>query len=786
MPDSFPTYADWLSGHADESLVDLLWRLRAFHTGPGIGAGGFSTVSDVAALRQLTATELAVLHALVNAGAGTSAVDPSQVADTLGDLFDEAGTAPERRPDMTPDGNLVPRALRSLASWGLAFGPTLNLDGNSADAPLTHGPVMVPSHLPPLFAGATDLPWVLVDGYRCPIPTEELPGILGALPSRQRRLLDTLETSGGIGHSATLDDPERPLARMIDAGLLDRVDQQTARLSPRVAASISGRVVPCPGGDFRGPDTGDGADTASDSTDATAVARVVETVRLVADVLTETGRSPLRPLNAGGVGVREVSRLSKALALDAAVVADTLALCRHADLISLGLPLPAPQHLIGHGDFWSLTDRGARFLSGPLSLRWAMLLDRWRTSSHATWLGKDDGNTKDSTAHLLQESSDRPEAASLRGVVASGGRPVTAEGLWNLRPSVAAVTTTAALDAVVDETVILGLTADGQASSAAHALAGHEIDADEDQLAEALAEVLPAPVRMLIIQADMTILAPGLLDTDTEAKLRRFADIESTGMASVWRVTRESMQRAVEQGETAEGIEDFLAGMAPEVPQSLWYLIQDTYRTHRPTPPVVGGTAASVLTAPDEKSMASIMETDAAVETGLRMLSPTVAASSVQLSLVVEALEEEGVTISIDGDSGTGRATAGPVLSTVQDPERPAPSREHVTDQLAGAVEGFRRSRREEEDDSGRTGETVQVREPRAIMDALRGAYDAGTPVEISYVDAAGSAVRDWISVVTMSPVSIIGVTSAGGRSLQIQPHRIAWVSSPAPDGQDT
>lgn len=777
MADSFPTYADWLSGHADDTLADLLWRLRAFHPGSGRD-GGLSTVSDVAALRRLTATELAVLHALVSAGAGSSSAEQAQVTDALEELFDAAGTLPDLRPDPAD----VTTCLHALASWGLAFGPDLTLDSagnNDAGSP---GAMMVPPHLPALFTSSTDLPWVLVDGYRCPVPTGELPGVLGELPARQRRLLETLEVSGGIGHSATLDDPERPLARMITAGLLDRVDQQTARLSPRVAATIAGRVVPRPGGDFRMPEAvaqESDAPGPTDTTDATAVARVVETVRLVADVLTEIGRLPLRPLNAGGVGVREITRLSKALEMDSAVVRDTLVLCRHADLISLGLPLPAPEGIVGHGDFWSLTERGARFLSGPLSRRWAMLLDRWRTSSHAPWLV---GDGKDATTHLLQESASASAAASLRELVATAGHAVTAGSLWNLRPAVAAVTTTAALDAVTDEAVILGLTADGRASAAATALATRN---DEDELTAALAGVLPAPVGMLIIQADMTILAPGLLDTDTETMLRRFADIESTGMASVWRVTRESMQRAVELGDTAEDIEDFLAGMAPDVPQSMWYLIRDTYRTHRPAPPVVGGTAASVLTAPDEKSMAAIMATDAAAENGLRLLSPTVAASSVQLSVVADALEDEGVTINIDGDTGAGRASSGPVLATVQDPEQPAASREQVSEQLAGAVEGFRRSRREEQDDAGRTGETVQVREPHAIMVALRTAYDSGTPVEISYVDTAGSAVRDWISVVTMSPVSIIGVTSAGSRSLQIQPHRISWVSSPAPDSTD-
>ncbi|MGO3363325.1 MAG: helicase-associated domain-containing protein [Corynebacterium sp.] len=781
---AFPTYAEWLSGHDDDVLVDLLWRLRAFHGFHGSTGGSrdiLGAVTDIAALRRLTAVDLAVLHALVTSGAAAAPVGTDDVTARLTELCDIAGTqAPQR-----PDAATVAGTIGTLATWGLVYGPGLSLTGGGGPGN-DPGSMMVPGHMPPLFAGTTDLPWLLVDGYRCPVPTEELPGVLEDLPSRQHRLLETLGVSGGIGHSATLNDPERPLAKMVAAGLLDQLDDQTARLSPRVAAAIAGLVVPSPGGDFTRP--ANPADVhPDDRTDASAVSRAVETVRLVTDVLTEVGRTPLRPLAAGGVGVREVSRLAKVLADKDSpeAVTDALVMCRHADLVARGLPLPTPQGNTGTGDHWAVTDRGVRFLSAPLARRWAMLLDGWRDSAHAAWLA----DSPD--AHLLQESLDLPEVAALRGVTAdvlvnNTGDRSPADLLWRLRPSVAAVTTTESLDGVLSESVSLGLSADGAPSSVAVTLTA---DGSESDLAEALDGILPDPVRMLIIQGDMTILAPGLLDTDTERQLQVFADVESTGMASVWRVTRESMQRAAEGGGDAGEIESFLRSMAPEIPQSLHYLIQDTFRNHEREEPVVGSTAASVLTVPDAATMDTIMATPAAAETGLRRIAPTVAISSTQLSQVVEALEDDGVQISVEGDSAhvSGPGAQG-LLSVVPDPNRPAPSRDEVSDQLAGAVESFRRARQADLDGTGggaghgngadgTSGETV--REPREIMAALRRAYDHGTQVEVSYVDAAGSAVRDWISVVTMSPVAIVAVTEAGGRSLQIQPHRVAWVTTP-------
>lgn len=796
----FPTYGDWLTGHDDATLVDLLWRLRAFHTpltvslpsrhGAGRSAAPtvpdpLSAVSDVAALRQLDAAALAVLHALVHAGAAHHPVDADALADALTALCDTAGTPADRRP--TADS--LPGVLVDLASRALVYGPGLRIGGPAVPAADLF-PVKVPDHLQALFSGTTDLPWVLVDGYRCPVPTDGLPAVLAALPDRQRRLLDTLASAGGIGHSASLDDPDRPLARMIGAGLLDRVDAGTARLSPRVSAFISDRVVPDPGGDFTVPSPV----PVDDRADGAAVARVVETLRQVTDLLTDLGSAPLRPLSGGGIGVREITKAARRTGEDAATVTTALLLCRHADLVATGLPVPAPATDAAgpDGEVWGLTDRGAEFLAADTARRWALLLSGWSTSPHAPWEAEEAG------AHLLQDTLDHPRVAALRSAAAelvsvSGADTDPGVQLWRLRPSLAARTTADALAAVLDEAESLGLRAAGAPTGAAAALAafcaddgsGEDADAPAtaalDALTAALTDVLPAPVRMLLVQADLTVLAPGLLDAGTEAMLRRIADIESTGMASVWRISPESLKRAASAGETAERVRGFLAGMAPEIPQGLDYLITDAFRT---TGTLTAGTAATVLTAPDaaalDAALASLSD-DEVRQTGLRRIAPTVAVSRTQLSVVVDALEDAGVRVGVEGDATA--SAHGPVRSLVPDPQRPRVTRDEVADQLAAAVEGFRRARSDRHADDGDAGDVPEVetvRDPRAIMDALRSAYDRGTRVEISYVGADGDVVQEWISVVTMSPVTIVGVTESDGASLRIRPHRIAWVGVPA------
>jgi hypothetical protein len=788
LPTERPTerpagYADWLTRHTDAELVDLLWRLRSFHPGGIPGTVGAATVTgatgDAAALRELTAQQLAVLNGLVAAGAASAPVTDAELSRSLDELFAAAGTPADRRPTAAQRTT----ALGDLATWGLAFGPDLTLHGwSEPDADHTTAALQVPTHLVGLFTATTDLPWLLIDGYRCPVPTDQLPAVLAGLPERQRRLLDTLATAGGIGHSNTLDDPERPLSRMIGAGLLDRVDEHTARLSPRVSAAVEGRPVPPPGGDFTLPDPL----TPTDRSDGGAVSRTVETARQVADLLTALGTAPLHPLNAGGVGVREISRVAKQTGTTTDEVTDALLLARHANLVATGLPLPSPGNDTG-GDLWSVTERGARFLAAPLARQWAMLLLGWARSPHAPWEAAETG------AHLLEESLDHPRLADLRSLTPAllnaGAGEDAAALLWRLRPAVAASTTTADLAGVLAEATTLGLTADGLPSRAAPALAtaldgstdGDAEDAEdaEDALTTVLDGILPAPVHMLIVQADMTVLAPGLLGAEDEAALRGFADLESTGMASVWRVTADSLRRAATTGQTAADVLGFLHGMTTDLPQSLEYLITDSLRDSRR---LTAGTAGCWITAPDEAALTGLLSTSAAADAGLRRIAPTVAVSHRQLSQVIDILEDDGLTVGVEGDATA--VTRGPQLSTVPDPVRPHPERADVADQLAGSVEAFRRSREAAsggDADPDGTGETDTdiVREPRAIMAALRAAYDHGTRVEISYVDAAGGAVQEWISVVTMSPVSIVGVSEADGTSLQIRPHRVAWVGVP-------
>ena len=89
-------------------------------------------------------------------------------------------------------------------------------------------------------------------------------------------------------------------------------------------------------------------------------------------------------------------------------------------------------------------------------------------------------------------------------------------------------------------------------------------------------------MKYLIIQGDHTVMAPGLLAPADAAMLRAIAVQESSGIASVWRITKASLQSAFRTGHRSEEVSEFLSTMTPgglpAVPQSIRYLIEDAER----------------------------------------------------------------------------------------------------------------------------------------------------------------------------------------------------------------
>ncbi|WP_243073853.1 helicase-associated domain-containing protein [Microbacterium sp. SS28] len=99
--------------------------------------------------------------------------------------------------------------------------------------------------------------------------------------------------------------------------------------------------------------------------------------------------------------------------------------------------------------------------------------------------------------------------------------------------------------------------------------------------AASLAELLPAEIDRIYLQADLSAIAPGPLAPALDLRLRRIAVRESRAQASTYRFTAESLVAGMSEGETAESVRAFLSELSlTGIPQPLEYLITSTAGRH--------------------------------------------------------------------------------------------------------------------------------------------------------------------------------------------------------------
>src|SRR4029453_13171923 len=103
----------------------------------------------------------------------------------------------------------------------------------------------------------------------------------------------------------------------------------------------------------------------------------------------------------------------------------------------------------------------------------------------------------------------------------------------------------------------------------------------EDGAADGMRGLLPEPVDHVLAQPDLSLTAPGPLVAELADTLAVVADVESSGGATVFRVSESSVRRALDFGWGAAGLHAFFTRSSrPPVPQALAYLIDDAPRQH--------------------------------------------------------------------------------------------------------------------------------------------------------------------------------------------------------------
>lgn len=603
-----------------------------------------------------------------------------------------------------------------------------------------------------------------------------------------RAVLDRLAwgpPNGRVGDArrdVTVATARSPVERLLARGLLVATDPTTVVLPREVAVHLRGGRVHREARPEPPPAVTTGRDPAQ--VERAAGGSAFTALRLVEDLLEAWGLAPPPVLRAGGIGVRDLRRTATLLDVEeptAALVVETAyvagLLARSGEIEETWLPTPAY-------DVWRAHDAGRR---------WATLAEGWLTTTRVAGLvgGRDE---RDRPLAALGPDIDRAAAPDVRRSVfrelaalppgtAAGGESLQERIAWR-RPRQAGGRSRAGLVAwTLREAEVLGLTGRGALAAPARAL----LDGDAAAAARALEPSLPELVDHVLLQADLTAVAPGPLTTELGRELGLLADVESTGGATVYRFSGSSVRRGLDAGRSAAEVHRLLAAHSrTPVPQPLTYLVDDVARRHGR---IRVGTATAYLRADDETMLGELVADRRTAQLRLRRIAPTVLTAQVPVDLVLERLRSMGYAPAAEtpeGDLHVRRPDTRRAPARSRPPRlggEPAPPAEPM---LTAAVRALRAG-----DRAARVPTSIAQADgldppasalPRSAtahtLLALQDAAREGSPLWIGYVNADGGASQRVIEPLSVAGGQVSAFDHRRGEVRTFAVHRITGVAT--------
>ena len=709
--DGHRTLADQFRSWPDERLARLL-RERpdlatpAPHDSAHLASRTATRSSLSRALDRLNRLELSVLDALVVAGQTT----PEQLIALVAAEPASTRAASQRLVDLAVAWE-APGGLRPLTGVAEC---------------LTGGAAAGVSGLRPVTDGSS---------------AADVEARLAALSPAARALLDHVDAQGGTGATGAAaavrpGEATTPAEELLAARLLVPRGDGLVQVPGEVGLALrGGRTTREPVDDAPAPAT---TERASALVDRTASGAAFEAVRRVELLLDQWGTAPPAALRSGGLGVRDLKAAAALLHVDETTTALLVEVAAAAGLLAQGL---APD---GEG-VWLPTDAFDAWSTGAMADRWAELAAAWLASPRLPGLvgtrdqaGKGVNALAPELSSTFQVESRRMTLDAWAGlpdgaVLASGtGLPsLVALVAWQRprRPR----SRDRQVAWAVGEAELLGVAGLGGLSTHGRAL----VAGDQAAAIAALAPLLPEPVDHILLQADLTAVAPGPLESSLGRTLHLLADVESRGGATVYRFTPSSVRRAFDAGWSAAEVHDFIGSISrTAVPQPLSYLVDDTARTFGT---LRVGHAEAFLRADDEAALTELLHHPKAAGLGLRRLAPTVLVSSTPLDVLLPRLRELGAGPVVEAADGTVRV-ARPDQLRARSPRGRRASGQQVareTSQVAAAVSALRAGDRAAE---VRPTQAAEPTSPSSALALLRAAVESGGSVLIGYVDNHGSS----------------------------------------------
>jgi len=748
MTDNTPDIplGSWLAELSDERLIRLLEsRPDLAQPPPGniaaLAARAQARQSIKAATDDLDYLRLAVLDALLVLQADAEPVPTAKLLSLIGDRAPEAD---------------VLDAVDELRQRVLVWGETALRVAPDA---------------------GTGMPWypgqvILEDTFRS---AEQIAGLIDDLNQAQLEVLDKLLEGSPMGRTrdaAPGAPADRPVPQLLAMGLLRRIDAETVILPRQVGQVLRGEQP----GPMRltAPDPVVSTTTGDDA-DATAAGAAIDLLREL-DVLLETlSAAPVSELRSGGLGIRDVKRLSKLTGIDEPRLGLILEVAATAGLIASGMPDPEPT--AGEGPYWAPTVATDRFTAMSIAERWQLLAGSWLDlPSRPALIGTRSPDAKPygalsdalySTAApldrrlLLGMLSELPSGAGVDAVEASAAL------IWR-RPRWAKRLQPGPIGDLLTESHAMGLVGRGAISTPGRALLDE--DADPQAAVDAMARALPKPVDHFLVQADLTVVVPGPLQRELAEQLAAVATVESAGTAMVYRVSEQSIRHALDVGKTRDWMHALFAKHSKTpVPQGLTYLIDDVARRHGQ---LRIGLAASFVRCEDPALLAQAVAAPAIEDVQLRALAPTVAVSPAPIGEVLAALRAAGFAPAAEDSSGAivDVRPRGARVATPQQRRPYRPVRRPNSESLNAVVAVLRKV-------TAAPFGNIRV-DPAATMTLLQRAAREQDTLVIGYLDAAGVATQRVVSPITVRGGQLVAFDSASGRLRDFAIHRITSVVS--------
>lgn len=745
--------ADDLRARSDEALRTLVRRRPDLATPPpsDVGALAARSVTQAAtarALDHLTRFELQVLEAVV------VVPEPFTLA-AVRDLV----------PDAPADD--IAAVLDDLVALALVWGepdswrPTATVREVMGRFPAGLGP-----SLDQLGGGDPDA----------------LVALLSSAPPDARQVVDSLtwhQPTGRVRDAHRRVDPataSTPVEWLLAHEILRPLDKGTVVLPREVALLLrDGRLhqqvdVRCPDAELHHHDPR--------VIDRLSAATAAEAVRQVQLLLDRWAVAPPGVLRSGGLGVRELRAAAAAIDVDEGVAALLVEVAWAAGLLATSGEID---------DEWLPTPAYDAWRTADASERWTQLAEAWLTTARVAGLvGERDG--ADNRINALTADVERIVAPDIRTWVLDDlatldpGTAASVESMvhrhvWR-RPRRGGRLRDDLVRWTLHEANALGICARGAVSSPGRAL----LAGDRTEAVVTMHELMPVPVDHVLLQADLTAVAPGPLHDDLARRLALMADVESSGGATVYRFTARSVQRALDAGHTAAECHAFLEGASrTPVPQPLTYLVDDVARRHGL---LRVGSASSYLRCDDPAVLDELVAGRGIDGLRLRRLAPTVAVSPVAPELLVDRLRGLGLSPAAESADGSvvvsrpdERRTGPRSLPQRLATDPPAPS-EAVAAALVRALRAGERG-------AGRgpsvPGPGLGSEVPRTAMAqtlrVLQDAVDRGASVWLGYVDNDGVTAERVVDPVTLVGGQLTAFDHRSDAVRRFSVHRVTGVA---------